>query len=367
VLEKRRLELEVKKTKDFLKGIIESSPDSIITTDLEGRITSFNRGAEEIFGYKAGEVLGRSILDFYPPMLRATREKWIEELKKGGAVRNKRIRLYGKKKRPVDLSLSAALLRGAGEAPAGVVEIGRDISGEVKAEEEMMRKFLKYKIELGNVYLVKERKPEKAVDVFLDMVSCGYKGAVISRDHLEEVKKSSFDVKFLWLAEREYSNAIYPAPRAILRAMEELLAMNKTILLDRLDYLIARQGFKNVLRLVQELRELFYVERGVLIISLDPGTLHGRELRLLEKETREVKLRKAPAFPEDLRELLRFVYQQNKLGVKPPYKEVAKKLGVTRTTARRKIRELRAKGLLTEAKKGRFKVLEITPEGLEYF
>jgi predicted transcriptional regulator len=149
--------------------------------------------------------------------------------------------------------------------------------------------------------------------------------------------------------------------------LENLLSINKAILLDRLDYLISKNGFDETLLLIQKLNDLFYVERGVLLISLDPQTLGSRELRLLEKETKGVRLKKAPVFPEDLREILKFIYGMNKAGEKPPYKEVVKKFNVTRTTARKKIRELKARGLITEAKKGRSKVLELTPEGLEYF
>jgi len=58
-LEKYELQQEVKKTKEYLQRLVESAPMCIITTDLQGRIVSFNRHAEEVYGYRAEEVLGK--------------------------------------------------------------------------------------------------------------------------------------------------------------------------------------------------------------------------------------------------------------------------------------------------------------------
>jgi len=50
--------------------MVESSDDAIITKTVEGVITTWNRGAERLFGYSAAEVIGKPMLMLFPPEFR---------------------------------------------------------------------------------------------------------------------------------------------------------------------------------------------------------------------------------------------------------------------------------------------------------
>ena len=65
--QRKKMEKELREAHDFLDKLIRSSPNAIIATDLDGNIIIWNRGAEEILGYRAGEVIGKmNIEQIYP-------------------------------------------------------------------------------------------------------------------------------------------------------------------------------------------------------------------------------------------------------------------------------------------------------------
>lgn len=133
-INKEKLEKELRKTTEFLGNIVESSPDSIITCDLEGRITSFNPGAEKILGYHKDEILGKKIDELYPEEEREFRKEWISRVLEGRSIRNARVKWKDKLGKLHDISLSVSLLRNGEGNPIGTVGIGKDISKEVEAE-----------------------------------------------------------------------------------------------------------------------------------------------------------------------------------------------------------------------------------------
>ncbi len=69
-------------TKDFLETVLENLSESIIVTDLEGKIVYFNKGSEKIFGYPPEEILGRPIIT-----LGVKKPNVLEEIRKGKTFR----------------------------------------------------------------------------------------------------------------------------------------------------------------------------------------------------------------------------------------------------------------------------------------
>ena len=59
IIRRQKIEQELTKTENFLSNIIDSSLDIIISTDIDGKITNFNKAAENAFGYKKDEILGK--------------------------------------------------------------------------------------------------------------------------------------------------------------------------------------------------------------------------------------------------------------------------------------------------------------------
>lgn len=123
-------------TQAFLASIIESSDDAIISTSLDGIVTSWNLAAERIFGYRAAERIGRPISDLTVPERCEDMQRILEEVKRG-----QRVDLYEtirktKDGRTIDVSLTVSPIRDAKGTTIGVSKIVRDITDRKRAEQE---------------------------------------------------------------------------------------------------------------------------------------------------------------------------------------------------------------------------------------
>ncbi len=118
---------ECKQAKDFLQKLIESSSDAITTADMQGRLSFWSKGAEEIFGYKASEVLGQSATPFYAKG-RDEARRIMGQLVRRGRLKNIEVEYLGKDGKKIFASLSASLLRDDRGEVAGSLGIIRDIT-----------------------------------------------------------------------------------------------------------------------------------------------------------------------------------------------------------------------------------------------
>src|SRR5262249_53227732 len=87
-------------------AILEALDDAIITKDLDGIITSWNRAAHRIFGYKEEEVIGRSITIIIPPELRDEENDILRRLRVGQHIDHYETRRASKDGKTIDVSLT---------------------------------------------------------------------------------------------------------------------------------------------------------------------------------------------------------------------------------------------------------------------
>jgi PAS domain S-box len=131
-----------------LAAIVESSADAIFSHDFDGTVLTWNKAAEEIFGYKAREMLGRNISTIFPPDLLSEKDRITELIKQGGHVKNyesDRLRKDGTRF-PVSLTASP-ILNQNGEVTA-VSKIARDITQQ-RLDQELINNQL---TEIKSIY-----------------------------------------------------------------------------------------------------------------------------------------------------------------------------------------------------------------------
>ena len=122
----------------FLSSIVESSDDAIIGKDLTGKVVSWNAGAQRMFGYDAGEIVGASIEILLAPDRPDEEQRILENVKRGETHVYETVRMR-KDGRPVNVSLAVSPIRDAHGNVVGVSSIARDITERKRAEEQILK------------------------------------------------------------------------------------------------------------------------------------------------------------------------------------------------------------------------------------
>lgn len=117
--------------------IIDSSEDAIIGKNLDGTITSWNKGAERIYGYTPEEVVGKNISLLAPSDRRDEIPEILRKLASGESVEHHESVRVAKDGRHLDVSISVSPLRDAKGDIIGASVIARDITAQKRAEGQL--------------------------------------------------------------------------------------------------------------------------------------------------------------------------------------------------------------------------------------
>jgi PAS domain S-box-containing protein len=144
MVEKVRLQKELIETKNFLESIVEKAGDAISVVDLEGKVLYWNEGAEQIYGFKREEILGKKLSEFLYPRDKKLREEEakmmenvMERVKRGEVVSNLEVRRQTKEGREIITSMTLSPLKDAEGKVIGASRICKDITQLKKVEERL--------------------------------------------------------------------------------------------------------------------------------------------------------------------------------------------------------------------------------------
>jgi PAS domain S-box-containing protein len=121
----------------YQASIVDSSEDAIIGKDLYGTILSWNPGAERLYGYSAGEIVGHSISTLCPPDRRNEPIEILHRLVRGEKVEHYETERVRKDGLRIQLSLAVSPIRGPDGCIQGASTIARDITDRKRAEDAL--------------------------------------------------------------------------------------------------------------------------------------------------------------------------------------------------------------------------------------
>jgi PAS domain S-box-containing protein len=133
----RRTTQEIGKYRARLASIVDSSEDAIISKDLDGTITAFNRGAQKMYGYTSDEVIGKNISLLTPPDRPDEIPKILARIRRGEYITHYESVRITKDGRRLAVSISISPIRDDAGKIVGASAIARDFTEQKRAEEHL--------------------------------------------------------------------------------------------------------------------------------------------------------------------------------------------------------------------------------------
>ena len=231
-----------------LANIVESSNDAIVTESFDGIITSWNKGAEQIYGYSAKEILGKPISILEPPILMEETKELAELIKQGDRIHHYETLRLRKDGRIINVSLTLSPVYDASEKLTAISVIARDITESRKAEKELRKSEERYRF-------VTEQTGQIVYEYDLRTDKSSWAGAI------EEVTGYSLK-EFNDLGKNVWIKNIYPANR---NSMDEKFQKVRDV----------GGKFKEELRLRKKDGTCIYVENSGVCLTDHKGQPYG--------------------------------------------------------------------------------------------
>jgi PAS domain S-box-containing protein len=251
--DRARMESELRR----LAAVVDFSADAILTTDLGGKITSWNRGAERIHGYASSEIVGEPVRVLISAGRAGEEQAILERVLRGEVVERYQTQRLAKDGRVIDVSITLSPIRGGSGRVTGASCVYRDVTEQNRTERE---------IRTLNARLTREISERRASE------------AKIQRAKEEAERANRAKSEFLSRMSHELRTPLH----AIL-GFGELLERDDLMPSQREKLVQITKGARHLLALINEALDLTAIERGELKVSIEP--VHAGEL---VKETLEI-------------------------------------------------------------------------------
>jgi PAS domain S-box-containing protein len=250
----------------YLAAIVESSSDAIIGKTLQGIITSWNKGAEKLFGYTPAEIIGLSINTLIPPDRQQEEVEILEKLGRGERIEGFETVRVRKDGTLIDVSLTISPISNSSGQIIGASKIARDISERKRADMEREELLMREKAAHAEAQAASRSKDE-----FISLVSHELRSPLNSvLIYSQMLRSSPDDVEQV----RQACDIIERNTRTQLRLIEDLLDTAR----------IAR----GKLRLDKRPTEIVPVLDSALDMARPMAEAKGIDLRALYEETSEM-------------------------------------------------------------------------------
>jgi PAS domain S-box-containing protein len=179
ITERKQANRTIAQVQGLVSLIVASSDDAILSKDLNGTITSWNRGAERMFGYTAEEMIGSSILRIIPPDRHSEEAAILSKLRRSERVDHYETVRRKKDGRLFDISITVSPLTDEGGNVIGASKIARDISEQKRAQRALHESEERWRVTLESIGDAVVATDASAEVTFANQVAAGIMGRPI--------------------------------------------------------------------------------------------------------------------------------------------------------------------------------------------
>jgi predicted transcriptional regulator len=209
------------------------------------------------------------------------------------------------------------------------------------------------------------KNTENTFTLLASIEKSGSECLCFTRSDIEKIKKKyGFNAHYVYLASSRRP------PYETMNDLEQIekkikgffcKEKDRTVMLDRMDYLINMHGFTKVIKFLYAINE-YMAEKGTFIINVVPQVLSTQQFFMIQQEFSEFFGNMANTYdqlPDDLMEIMSYVKENRKVS----FKDISAEFQITKTTARKRINNLHKLGIILIRKNGRSKIIELTGLG----
>lgn len=301
--QRSRAEVRADQTLEQMAAIVESSDDAIYSTTKEGIVTSWNHGAEELYGYQAAEMLGKpEILTVPAERTRETRSH-LETLRRGKSIESYQTERRRKDGSLVNIMLSVSPLRNRKGDVIGASAIARDITAQLRAEQALQRS--EKLATAGRLTAAIAHEINNPLEAITNLLYLARRDPARADQHLEMVEREVQRIADIAQQTLGYIREVSePKTLNVSSTLDEVLQLYSTKLITkRID---VQREFRNgceIRGFAGELRQLF---SNLLVNAVDAMPEGGR-LRL--------RVGAAHEYSGDHRAGVRVIFADNGIGI----------------------------------------------------
>jgi len=361
IIERKKAEQNATQIKEHLKNVIDSATEIIVSVDRNNRITTWNKTAEELSGYKDKELLNRSIskLPVFddPQQIQDMIKSIYQDMKLGYA----NITLLTKTNTKKIIRVNASLIEGGHPQSSGTLFIGRDITRDLETHGKLLA---------GNGYLIADKTNNSSIDLLIDLATSGYKGLFITRanpDTIKDLHLSSTIKVILLSQEPKNEHETISDLTLLLTSIKQYSEENKesVILLDGLHYLLTRFSFNKFIETLYRITDLITKNKSILLLRVDPSLVEKNEMAIIENEVHVMPSQKIEGLiiEDDVYDALKYIFEQNQNNSLVSFKKIMARFKIAYSTAAKRLEILEEKGLIFTKRQGKLRTVFISEKG----